>query len=143
MAYRKAQKEASKFTLYVRKDETVALINELAEKRGNRNAVLNDALDIGVKVLYSREFGKDVDAEKKKREHNPSTTRELKELRRLVEEIFVELAPLEVMLAGLFNVKADELDGEDVRGEALRGGALCDLPELAAGIKADLIGRME
>ena len=130
-------------TLRIRKDETIALINELAEKRGNRNAVLNDALDIGVKVLYSREFGKDVDAEKKKREHNPSTTRELKELRRLVEEIFVELAPLEVMLAGLFNVKADELDGEDVRGEALRGGALCDLPELAAGIKADLIGRME
>lgn len=140
---KKLNSESGYFSLYIRSGETMSLINELAEKRGNRNAVLNDALDIGVKVLYSREFGKDVDAEKKKREHNPSTTRELKELRRLVEEIFVELAPLEVMLAGLFNVKADELDGEDVRGEALRGGALCDLPELAAGIKADLIGRME
>lgn len=127
-------------SIRIRSEETLQLINELAEKSKNRNKVLNDALDVGVQILYSREFGKDLDEEKKKREHNPSTTRELKELRRVIDEIFVALAPLEVMLSGLFNAKAAELDGKELHGEELRGGAICDLPELAAGIKADLIG---
>lgn len=127
------------FSIRIRNDETLSLINELAEKRNNRNAVLNDALDIGVKVLYSREFGKDVDAEKKKREHNPSVARELKELRKGVDDLFVAFSIVETLVAGLYNAKTAELDGDDVHAEALRDGSLCDLPELVAEIKADLI----
>lgn len=140
---KKPNPNANMFSVAIRNAETLSLINELAEKCNNRNAVLNDALDIGVKVLYSREFGKDVDAEKKKREHNPSVTRELKELRRVIDDLFTEMTVQETMLAGLFNVKAAELDGDDVHGESLRGGALCDLPELVAKIKADLIGGID
>lgn len=130
-------------SIRIRNEETLQLMNELAEKYKNRNKALNDALDVGVQIIYAREFGKDVGEEKKKREHSPSTTRELKELRRVIDEIFVALAPLEVMLSGLFNAKAAELDGEELHGEELRDGSLCDLPELVAGIKADLIGRKE
>ena len=101
--------------------------------------MLNDALDVGVPIVYSRVFGKDVDAEKKKREHNPSVARELKELRKGVDDLFVAFSIVETLVAGLYNAKTAELDGDDVHAEALRDGSLCDLPELVAEIKADLI----
>ena len=139
MAYRKAQKEASRFTLRVHNAKTLTFINELIDKRNNRNELLNEILDIGVTILYSRVFGKDVDAEKKKREHSPSVTRELKELRKGVDDLFIALSIVETLVAGLYNAHVAELDGDDVNAESLRDGSLCDLPELVAGIKAELI----
>ena len=131
-------KEPTFFALRIHDAETLRLINELAAKSGNRNAVLNDALKLGVPALYERVFGKDTEAEKKKREHNPSVARELKELRKVIDDLFVLMNVHETMIAGLFNVKAAELDGEEVNAESLLDGSMCDLPELVAGLKADL-----
>ena len=135
---KKHNSESGYFSLYIRSEETMSLINELVLKSGNRNAVLNEALDIGITILYSRTFGKDMDEEKKKREHNPSVARELKELRKVIDDLFVLMNVHETMIAGLFNVKAAELDGEEVNAESLLDGSMCDLPELVAGLKADL-----
>lgn len=139
MAYRKAQKEASRFTLRVHNAKTLTLINGLIDKRNNRNELLNEILDIGVTILYSRVFSKDVDAEKEKRGHSPSVSRELKELRKGVDDLFIALNIAETLIAGLYNARVAELKGEDVHAESLLDGSLCDLPELVAGIKAELI----
>lgn len=136
----KFNKKATRFSALIHNDDTLQLINELAAKLGNRNAVLNDALDIGAPTLYARVFGKEVKTEAaKKTRHDPSVGRELKELRKIIEDIFVELVAVETMLAGLYNTKTDELDGEEVSAESLRDGSICDLPEFIAGLKSDLV----
>lgn len=136
---KKLNPNANIFSVLVHDAETLSLINELAAKFGNRNAVLNDALKLGIPVLYSRVFGKDVDAEKEKRGHSPSVSRELKELRKGVDDLFIALNIAETLIAGLYNARVAELKGEDVHAESLLDGSLCDLPELVAGIKAELI----
>lgn len=137
---KKHNPQAVSFSLYIHDAKTLELINELAAKFGNRNAVLNDALRLGVPTLYARVFGKEVAVDKDKTSRSPTVGRELKELRRGSDDLFVELAVIETMIAGLYNAKLAELDGDDVNAESLRDGSLCDLPELVAGIKADLIG---
>ncbi len=140
MPYRKPQKEAICFTIRIHDAKTLELINELTAKLGNRNAVLNDALKLGAPTLYARVFGKEVETEKIQSKHSPTVGRELKELRRGSDDIFIELAVIETMIAGLYNVKIAQLSGEDVNAESLIDGSMCDLPELVAGIKTDLIG---
>ncbi len=136
---KKKQSYKIPYSIRVHNDDTLSLVNELAAKSGNRNAVLNDALDIGVPILYARIFGKDAKTPSEQKPlYSPSVGRELKELRRVIDDLFVEMAVQETMLAGLYNVKTAELDGEDVNAEALRDGSMCDLPELVAGLKADL-----
>lgn len=130
---------AKYFTLRVHNADTLALINELAVKLGNRNAVLNDALDIGVPILYARIFGKDVKQSREQKSHSPSVGRELKELRRVIDDLFIEMNVQETMLAGLFNALIAYLAGTVINAESLIDGSLCDLPELVAKIKEDLI----
>lgn len=129
---------AKYFTSRIHNAETLRLLNELADKFKNRNAALNDALDIGVPILYARIFGKDVKQEKEQKSHSPSVGRELKELRKVIDDLFIEMNVQETMLAGLFNVLIAQLNGEDVNAEALLDGSMCDLPELVAGLKDDL-----
>lgn len=125
------------FSTLIHNAETLSKLSALAKAHGNRNAVLNDALNIGVPILYEREFGRE---KKQAQQHTPSLGRELKILRNNTDDLFVELAVIETMIAGLFNVKAAELGGEEVNAGSLLDGSLCDLPELVAGIKSDLIG---
>ena len=132
-------KTATLFSTRIHDAETLSLINELAAKLGNRNAVLNDALKLGVPTLYARVFGKDICTEKEKRAYAPSVGRELKEIRKGLDDLFIAHNILETLIAGLYNAKTAELDGDDVNAECLRDGSLCDLPELVAGIKADLM----
>ena len=131
---------AVRYSLLIHDAETLALINELAAKFKNRNAVLNDILKLGAPLYYSRVFGKDVAMQKEKQQHTPSVGREIKELRKDTDDLFVQLTLIETMIAGLYNVKIAELGGEAVNAEGLLDGSLCGLPELIAGIKADLIG---
>lgn len=128
------------YSLRIHNVDTLTLINELAIKLGNRNAVLNDALDIGVPILYARVFGKDVKKEREQKDQRPSVGRELKELRRVIDDLFIEMNVQETMVAGLFNTLIAQLDGSAVNAESLRDGSICDLPELVAKIKEDLIG---
>ena len=137
---KKFDKDAVRFSVLVHDADTLSLINELAAKFKNRNAVLNDILNIGAPIYYARVFGKDVKSEQAKREHNPSVGRELKALRKDLDDLFVGFSIVETLAAGIFNVLLMQLDGEEVNAEALRDGSLCDLPELVAEIKADLIG---
>ncbi len=136
---KKPNPNATSYSLYIHNVETLSLINELAKKLGNRNAVLNEALDLGVPIMYSRVFGKDVAATKEKRNHTPSVARELKELRQGLDDLFIAHSIVETLIAGLFNARTAELAGEDVNADALLDGSLCDLPELVAGMKADLM----
>ena len=141
MAKPKFSLNASDITLRIRNADTFALVNELAVKGGNRNAVLNQALDIGVPIIYARVFGKaDKFESATVPAYSPSVGREMKELRRVIDDLFVEMAIQETMLAGLFNATVAQLDGEAVNAETLRDGSLCDLPELVSGLKEDLIG---
>lgn len=135
---KKFNPDANIFSVLVHNAETFRLLTALATMKGNRNAVLNEALNIGVPILYARTFGGEVKAEKAKQEYKPSVGRELKELRRVIDDLFVEMTVQETMLAGLFNAKIAALDGEEVNAEAMRDGSMCDLPELVAGLKADL-----
>lgn len=131
---------AVRYSLLIHDAETLALINELAAKFKNRNAVLNDILKLGAPLYYARVFGKDVAMQKEKQQHTPSVGREIKELRKSTDDTFIALQVLESMIAGLYNVKIAELSGEAVNAEGLLDGSLCNLPEIFAGIKADLIG---
>lgn len=136
----KFNKKATRFSVLIHNADTLQLINELADKLGGkRNAVLNEALDIGVPILYARIFGKDVKQANEQKAHSPSVGRELKELRRVIDDLFIEMNVHETMLAGLYNAEIAKLDGTPVNAEALRDGSLCDLPELVAKIKEDLI----
>lgn len=135
----KFNKKATRFSVIVHNDDTLQLLNELAEKFQNRNLVLNDALNIGVTILYARIFNKDVQQSHEQKSHSPSVGRELKEVRRVIDDLFVEMNVLETMLAGLFNAQITQADGNAVNAESLRDGSLCDLPELVAKIKEDLI----
>lgn len=136
----KFNKKATRYSVLVHNNDTLQLINELADKLGGkRNPVLNDALDIGVPILYARIFGKEVKQTNEQRSHSPSVGRELKELRRVIDDLFIETNVLETMLAGLYNVQTATLDGTPVNAEGLLDGSLCDLPELVAKIKEDLI----
>lgn len=139
MSKPKFKQDAIDITLRVRNADTYTLINELAVKLGKRSVVLNDALDIGVPILYARIFGKEVQQSHEQKSHSPSVGRELKELRRVMDDLFVEMNVQETMLAGLFNALIAQADGEPVNAEGLRDGSLCDLPELVAKIKEDLI----
>lgn len=132
-------KEPTFFALRIHNADTLQLVNELAAKFKNRNAVLNDALDIGVPILYARIFGKDVKQSRESKSYSPSVGREIKELRRVIDDLFIEMNVQETMLAGLFNALVAQLDGDAVNPEGLRDGSLCDLPELVARIKDDLI----
>lgn len=134
-------KNAVLFSTRIHNADTLALVNELAVKLGNRNAVLNEALDIGVPIMYARIFGKTVKNElSAKLPHSPTVGRELKELRKVIDDLFIEMAIQETMISGIFNALVAQLDGEPVNAETLRDGSLCDLPELVAGLKDDLIG---
>lgn len=136
---KKFNPNSNMFSVLVHNDETLLLINELAKKFGKRNVIVNDALDIGVPILYARIFGKGGNVEQSAaQQYSPSVGRELKELRRVIDDLFIEMNVQETMLAGIFNARLAELDGESVNAEALRDGSLCDLPELVAGMKADL-----
>lgn len=135
---KKLNPDANIFSVLVHNANTLRLIGELAKMLKNRNAVLNEILDIGVPILYARIFGGENKTEKAKQECKPSVGRELKELRRVIDDLFIEMTVQETMLAGLFNAKVAALDGEDVNAESLLDGSMCDLPELVAGIKADL-----
>lgn len=136
---KKLNPNAHIFSVLVHNADTLRLVNELAAKFNNRNAVLNDALDIGVPILYARIFGKDVKQSRESKSHSPSVGREIKELRRVIDDLFIEMNVQETMLAGLFNALVAQLDGDAVNPEGLRDGSLCDLPELVARIKDDLI----
>ena len=136
---KKTQSQRQYLSVLVHDVETLSLINEIAQKYKSRNAVLNDALNIGVPTLYARVFGKDVAAEKEKRRHDPAVGRELKELRKGLDDLFIAHSIIETLIAGLYSAKTAELDGDDVNAEALRDGSLCDLPEFVAGIKDDLM----
>ena len=127
-------------TLRIRNADTLALVNELAVKLGKRSVVLNDALDIGVRILYARIFNKDVQQTNEQKSHNPSVGRELKELRRVIDDLFIAMNVLETMVAGLYNALIAQADGVPINAEGLRDGSMCDLPELVAKIKEDLIG---
>lgn len=139
MPKKSTNKNTALICVRVHEDDTLQLINELAKKFNNRNAVLNDALDIGVPILYARIFGKDVKQSRESKSHSPSVGREIKELRRVIDDLFIEMNVQETMLAGLFNALVAQLDGDAVNPESLRDGSLCDLPELVAKIKEDLI----
>lgn len=132
-------KTATLFSTRIHDEKTLSLINELADKLGNRNAVINDALKLGVPTLYARVFGKDVGTEKEKREHAPSMGRELKEMRKDFDELFATFSVVETLVAGLYNAKIAEHSGEDGIAERLSDGSICALPELAAEMKADLM----
>lgn len=138
---KKPNTNAAYYSTYIHNADTLALINELAAKLGNRNAVLNDALDIGVPILYARIFGKDVKQSHEQSAHSPAVGRELKELRKVIDDLFVLFNVQEAMLASLFNVKAAELDGKQINSKQLLNGSLSALPEFIAGIKADLTTR--
>lgn len=135
----KFDQKATRYSLLIHNADTLSLINELATKLSNRNAVLNDALDIGVPILYARIFGKDVKETREQKSHNPTVGRELKELRRVIDDLFIEMNVQETMLAGLFNALIAQAEGVAVNAESLRDGSLCDLPELVARIKEDLL----
>ncbi len=136
---KKLNLNANIFSVLIHNADTLSLINELAAKIKNRNSVLNDALDIGVPILYARIFGKETKVPSEQSSpHSPKVGRELKELRKVIDDLFIEMAVQETLLAALFNAKVAELDGETVNAENLRDGSLCDLPELVAGLKADL-----
>lgn len=127
-------------------DNTLQLINELTAKRGiSRNRVLNNVLDIGAPILYAQIFGKETKqmqaATNEKAQHSPNSARELKELRRVIDDVFVLFNVTEALLASLTNVKAAELNGETVNSAQLLNGSLSALPEFVAGIKADLTTR--
>ncbi|WP_251547219.1 hypothetical protein [Pumilibacter intestinalis] len=141
MAKPKFNLNAADITLRIHNADTLALVNELAVKLGNRSAVLNEALDIGVPIMYARIFGKAGNPESAPAPaYSPSVGREMKELRRVIDDLFIEMAIQETMIAGLFNATVAQLDGEAVNAETLRDGSLCDLPELVSGLKEDLIG---
>lgn len=135
-------KNAALFSTRIHNMDTLQLINELAEKFGNRNAVLNNILDIGAPILYAQFFGKETKAARaEKSTHNPSVGRELKELRKITDDMFVLFNVQEALLASLTNVKAAELNGEKVNAAQLLNGSMSALPEFVAGIKADLTTR--
>lgn len=137
---RKPNPKARSFTTYIHNADTFNLLNELVAKFGNnRTAVLNDALDIGVPILYARVFGKDVKQSREQKSHNPSVGREMKELRRVIDDLFIEMNVQETMLAGLFNALIAYASGGAINAESLLDGSFCDLPELVAKIKEDLI----
>lgn len=128
------------FALRIHNSDTLRMIEEMLSNFKNRNAVLNEALDLGAPILYARIFGGESKAEKAKQEYRPSVARELKELRRVIDDLFIENNVIEMLLAALFNAKVAALGGEEVNAEALLDGSMCDLPELVAGLKADLTG---
>ena len=143
---KKQKKESTFCGLRIRDDDMLQLINELTVKRDvSRNVVLNDALFIGVPILYAQIFGKEAKqmqaALNEKTKYNPNTERELKELRRVIDDIFVLFNVTEALLASLTNVKAAELDGKKINSKQLLNGSLSALPEFVAGIKADLTTR--
>lgn len=137
---RKLNPQAKSFTVCIHNADTFNLINELIAKlKNDRTTVINDALDIGVPILYARIFGKDVKQSREQKSHSPSVGRELKELRRVIDDLFIEMNVQETMLAGLFNALSAYLAGTVINAESLTDGSLCDLPELVAKIKEDLI----
>lgn len=136
---KKLNPDANVFSVVIHDEDTVLLIKELTKIRSNRNAILNDALKLGVPTLYERVFGKEIKTQNKpKSDYSPSVGRELKELRHVIDDLFIEMSIIETMISGLFNAKCMQLDGNDVNAEGLRDGSLCDLPELVAGVKEDL-----
>lgn len=139
---KRPDKNATRFSLAVYDDYTLSMLNELAEKFGNRNAVLNEALDIGVPQLYEKYFRNKVKTAAAANADSATSSRgvekQLDEILRTMDDLFVEMNVQETMLAGLYNVKMLELDGAPPTSQALREGNLSDLPELVAGIKEDM-----
>lgn len=135
---KKYDPHATYYSLYIHNADTLQIINELALKLGNRNAVLNYALDIGAPILSARFAGREVKPTKEQNSQNQAVAREIKELRKIVNDVFAEMCVQETMMAGMYNALVAYADGEDIDARALRDGSLCDLPELVAGIKGDL-----
>lgn len=139
MSKKNYNEKAYLYSIRLHNVNTVNLINELSKTTGNRNAILNEALDIGIPLLHARIFGKGTKKEIEQTPYSPSVGRELKLLRRVIDDLFIEMNVQETMLAGLFNALIAQTDGEEINAESLRDGSLCDLPELVARIKEDLL----
>ena len=139
---RKPNKEATRFSVAVYNDNTLQMLNEIAAKFGNRTTALNEALDIGVPQLYERYFQKEIkaaaDGKNELAERSILVDEELSKIRRVIDDLFIEMNAQEVLLAGLYNVKMLELDGRTPTSQALADGSLCELPEFVAGIKEDM-----
>ena len=131
----------NQITARIHNASTMQLVNELAEKRGNRNAVLNDILDRGAPLLYAEVFGGKTSPAQPSGKVQPSVGRELKELRRDLDDVYVLLNIFEPMIVGLYNLAAEQLDGEPVNAEELRSGTLSDLPPELADIKREITER--
>lgn len=133
------------FHVRVYDDEVLKSIYELSETKmfGSMNELLNRALAGGVEELY-KQFGKRkqlVDNVETPVNYSNDIFKSLKTTEMTIDDIFVLINILEMLVTSLYNVQRAQVAKEDISVELIDSGYFSELPSNLKEIKEDLIKR--
>lgn len=142
-------KKNNSFRIRVYDDELLTSIYELARLKefDSMNELICTALGIGIEKMY-------VERGKRKTFQNndiveKSSDTKLNELikcsnanTKTLDDVFVMLNVVEMLMSTLYNVKLSDLKGESVSSEMVESGYLSELPENIRRVKDSLVKRL-
>lgn len=144
----KAQdKKNNSFRIRVYDDELLTSINELFELKEwkTMNEFLCTALGIGVQKMYVERGKRKMLAKDVIEESSDSKLDELmkssKANTKTLDDVFVMLNVVEMLMSTLYNVELCERKGESVSSEMIESGYLSELPRNIQRVKDSLIKR--
>ncbi len=99
-----------------------------SEYSKNFNAVINDALKIGLPLLYERTFNLTDYLKSQRKIANYENGYELRDLNNSVDELAVQVGIIKYLVTNLYNIELEKLEGT-LSVEQIEGGFLSSLPE--------------
>lgn len=129
--------------------DTQRMFDELIATKvfASKNALLNKCLNIGVAEIHSQVFGKGGTHNAKigknglviTNQTDERLSKELRQIRRTDDEIYISINILEVLVTTLYNMTVEQLEGHSVSAADLESGRLSALPVYLQSIKDELV----
>lgn len=143
-------KKNNAFYVRVYDDDVLTSLYELIDTKqfDSMNDLMNQALSIGIEKIYLT-FGKRraltsaIEPVIPNAENTKEVLHKLKSMELTINDLFVILNVLEVMITTLYNVEVAKNTGESVSAELMDSGYFSTLPEQYQSIKDTLIRRIE
>lgn len=144
----KAQdKKNNSFRIRVYDDDLLTSLYELAELKefASMNELICTALSIGIQKMYVERGKRKLLAKDVIEESTDSKLNELikssKANMKTLDDVFVMLNVVEMLMSTLYNVELCERKGESVSSEMIESGYLSELPRNIQRVKDSLIKR--
>ena len=142
-------KKINSFHVRIYDDELLTELYALAELKefSSMNELMNTALSIGIEKMYLDRGKRKSFAESKSQPTTPTANfdemlKKLKGAELTLDDIFVMMNVMEMLLTTLYNNEVMKIKGEPVGIELLESGYMAQLPENIQQVKDKLIRRL-